>query len=197
MKKNRAVILLTALLAMTLQRATIAAQPEEVTELVQQPQQIREKTAAVQQEQSKVKDWEQHETIDEATLIEICEDVGKQYDLCPELLQAMAWHESRYEVKATSDHNAKGLCQIIEKWHEDRIARLGVTDIYEPTNNVLVAADYIAELHERNGDDIYLVLMCYNMGEVKAKELYKQGKVSSYAREITSKAEELEREHGK
>ena len=74
--------------------------------------------------------------------------------------------------------------------------RLGVTDLYDIESNVNVAADYLLELFEKN-EDIYLVLMIYNMGNEKAEQLYEQGIYSKYAVSITERSEELERIHGK
>ena len=62
--------------------------------------------------------------------------------------------------------------------------------------NIHVGTDYLVELFEEHGD-IYLVLMSYNMGESKAKELYEQGKYSKYAISITQRSAELEVLHGK
>ena len=40
--------------------------------------------------------------------------------------------------------------------------RLGVSDLYDPYGNILVATDYLVELFEKHGD-IGLSLMIYNM----------------------------------
>ena len=76
--------------------------------------------------------------------------------------------------------------------------RLGVTDIYEPYGNILVAADYLRELFdEREDDDVYYVLMRYNMAIDTANSLYAAGEITDYARSIVRRAAELERLHGK
>lgn len=135
--------------------------------------------------------------ISEAELIAITEEVGAMYDICPELLQALVERESTFYINATNG-NCKGLAQISTRWHTERMERLGVTDIYEPYGNILVAADYLRELYnERQDDDTYYVLMRYNMAIDTANQLYAAGEITDYARGIVKRAMELERLHGK
>lgn len=170
---------------------------EEITEEV--PQQIIETAPLPQQEVvGYIPSTEAAEgCISEAELIQITEEVGAMNDICPELLQAQVERESTYRIDATNG-SCKGLAQISVKWHTDRMERLGVTDIYEPYGNILVAADYLRELYnERQDDDTYYVLMRYNMAIDTANQLYAAGEITDYARGIVKRAMELERLHGK
>lgn len=124
-----------------------------------------------------------------------CIKYGEEYSICPELLMAMCEKESSGRANAVNGP-CKGLLQINENVHKGRMERLGVTDLYDIESNVNVAADYLLELFEQN-EDIYLVLMIYNMGNEKAEQLYEQGIYSKYAVSITERSEELERIHGK
>lgn len=133
--------------------------------------------------------------ISEAELIEICEAVGGMYDICPELLEAMAERESTLRIEAQNS-GCYGLMQISTYWHTERMERLGVSDIYEPYGNILVAADYLAELFKIN-QDTYYVLMRYNMATDTAERLYSEGNISDYAKGIVAREAELERLHGK
>lgn len=126
---------------------------------------------------------------------EACIKYGEEYNICPELLMAMCEKESSGRANAVNGP-CKGLLQVNKNIHKDRMERLRVTDLYDIDSNVKVAADYLLELFEQN-EDIYLVLMKYNMDHEKAEQLYEQGIYSKYAVSITERSEELERIHGK
>ncbi len=125
-----------------------------------------------------------------------CREVGKEYNICPELLMAMVERESNGEAYASNSAGDSGLLQVNPRWHRERMERLGATDLYDPYSNILVAADYLAELFEWDGD-LYLVLMEYNMGSSTAKSLYYKGIYSEYAVEVAQRAWELEKIHEK
>lgn len=123
-----------------------------------------------------------------------CKEIGGKYGVCEELLLAMIETESA-GVSDAENNGCKGLMQVCERYHKDRMDNLMVTDIYDEYSNILVATDYLMELADEYGD-IGLVLMKYN-GFSKAEEYYEQGKLSNYAEEILERSEELERLHGK
>lgn len=120
-----------------------------------------------------------------------CVEIGEIYDICPELLVAIIERESSGQQYAENG-SCKGLMQVSTRWHSDRMAELGVTDIYDIYGNILVGTDYLYELFEKHGD-LYLVLMCYNMGESRALQLFKQGRYSKYAISISERSIELQR----
>ena len=124
-----------------------------------------------------------------------CIEIGYIYNICPEFLMAIIETESSGNPNAENG-TCKGLMQISERWHQDRMRRLGVTNIYDVYGNILLGADYISELQERY-EDIGLILMIYN-GDSKAND-YKNGTVpiSKYAEKILNRAADLERLHGK
>jgi hypothetical protein len=117
---------------------------------------------------------------------EICSD----YNVRPELIKAIVYHESRYNPRAKNG-NCLGLMQVSKRWHSDRAKKLGVTDFYDPYSNILVGTDYISELLHKYKDPT-LVLMLYSMDNQKAFSMYKKGKVSAYAKVVLSKAKEFE-----
>lgn len=127
-------------------------------------------------------------------VIKYCDEIGKEYSICSELLQSIIITESSGNPKAENS-GCVGLMQIFEKYHTDRMKRLGVTDLYDPYSNILVGADYIEELHVKYGD-IGLVLDIYN-GNSKAFDNNEKGIISSYAEGILERSEILERERGK
>lgn len=119
---------------------------------------------------------------------EYCEAVQDETNVCAELLEAICWKESTFRPKA-ENQGCYGLMQISTKWHQERMANLGVTDIYDAKDNIRVGADYLAELFEKHDGDIFEVLMEYN-GDMS------EG-VSEYAIEICEVSAALERVHGK
>lgn len=116
---------------------------------------------------------------------EICED----YYICPELVIAIIEHESSGRADV-SNVNCKGLMQIYEKYHKDRMERLGVTDLYDPYSNILVGVDYLAELFGEYGD-LPMVLMVYN-GSSDAEKRWENGNYTDYANSIMERTRDLE-----
>lgn len=127
-------------------------------------------------------------------LEEYIEAICEPRHICPELIEATIERESRWNPNAVNG-DCKGLMQISERWHRERMERLGVTDLFDPYDNILVGVDYMAELFEKYEDD-GMVLMVYN-GDSRAKDLQATGNLSEYAEWILTRSAELEREHGK
>ena len=124
---------------------------------------------------------------------EACEKYGKEYNICPELLESLAYQESRFIADVVSaDGACIGLCQVNPKWHKARMKRLGVTDLTDIDQNVHVAADYLAELFEEFDGDVDYLLMAYN-GDSR----WKKGIVSKFSTEILERSMEYEQLHGK
>ena len=115
--------------------------------------------------------------------------VCEQKDICPELVQAIIESESNWNPEARNG-DCVGLMQISEYWHRDRMERLGVTDLTDPYDNILVGVDYLQELTRRYVDQA-MVLMIYN-GDFRAWKFWETGEMSEYARKILERAEELE-----
>lgn len=127
-------------------------------------------------------------------LEEYIEAICEPRNICPELIEATIERESRWNPNAVNG-DCMGLMQISEHWHRERMERLGVTDLFDPYDNILVGVDYMAELFERY-EDPGITLMIYN-GDSRAKDLQATGNLSEYAEWILTRSAELEREHGK
>lgn len=128
-------------------------------------------------------------------------EIGEMYNICPELIQAIIERESDYDPYAENG-NCIGLMQVSKKWHADRMKKLGVTNLYDPYSNILVGTDYLAELVDEaiqsgRGADFYYVLMRFNLKTSTANSRWDSGDYSDYAIEVSERAAELEREHGK
>lgn len=129
---------------------------------------------------------------------EYCEIIGAEFDICPELLEAMAYNESRF-IPTVKNKNCHGLMQINVKIHADRIEKYGwaADDMMDPYKNITVAADILAELYETYGDDNPIVLSIYS-GNWKAVSKYKEyGFLTPYVNEVLTRSAQYERLHGK
>lgn len=78
----------------------------------------------------------------------------------PELLRAVIVVESGFDVDAVSSAGAKGLMQLMPATAEI----YGVTNVFDPAQNIRGGAQYLRDLIERYGD-YELVLAAYNAGE--------------------------------
>lgn len=127
-------------------------------------------------------------------------EIAAEYEINPILIFAVMWKESSFKVESLNDNGeySVGLMQINTYWHRDRMDRLGVTDITDPKQNILVGIDYLAELlNYRNDTTLEWALMAYNGGPTYADEMTAQGKVSEYALKIKDKLlEYAEAEYG-
>lgn len=119
----------------------------------------------------------------------ICQERG----ICPELVEAIIERESGWDPEAVNG-DCIGLMQVSEKWHRERMERLGVTDLTDPYDNILVGVDYLSELSGKY--EVGLALMIYN-GDSRAESLWRAGKTSDYATWILERSAQLERLHGK
>lgn len=120
----------------------------------------------------------------------ICQERG----ICPKLVEAIIERESGWDPEAVNG-DCIGLMQVSEKWHQDRMERLGVTDLTDPYDNILVGVDYLAELFEQY-EDVGAVLMKWN-GDNRLSEYLETGELSEYAEKVLERSAELERLHGK
>ena len=126
--------------------------------------------------------------------VEYCEVIGRIYDISPEIMEAMIEKESRGKASVVNSSGCKGLCQVSERWHSKRMRKLGVADLLDPYSNILVAADYLAELCEDTGD-MYMALAYYG-GWVNSNGTLKRN-ADSYISSLMKRAEDLEKKHGK
>lgn len=144
----------------------------------------------------------------EKTDAEVSEDVpgdikiyfelaGKAFDICPELLEAIAYHESRY-TPTSKNGLCYGLMQINVNVHKNRIKSYGWTkeDMLDPLKNIVVSADLLHDLYEIYGDD-GAVLAAYSGNYKGITSCKKNGVLCDYAKDILERSYELEELHGK
>lgn len=124
----------------------------------------------------------------------ICRGAGVDYYMALALIE----RESGYRYGATGDSgNSKGLMQIQERWHKDRMRAVGATDLYNPYDNMRVGVNFLKEIQDRYLDNsgAHCVLMVYNMGATGANRLWAEGIYSTaYTRYILQRAQEIKQE---
>lgn len=115
-------------------------------------------------------------------ITEICD----ANDINPKLVFALIERESNYNPNAIGDEGTSfGLMQVREMFHKDRMEKLGVENLLDPYQNVIVGIDILKEKLDKY-DTTYEALTAYNAGDTGAYELYfsKGIKGNDYAYEV-------------
>ena len=87
---------------------------------------------------------------------------GAQHSIDPLLILAVMAVESRYNPVAESNMGAKGLMQVIPKWHPEKLLDHGGEQaVLEPSVNIEVGARILREYQRRVGD-LEAALLMYN-----------------------------------
>ncbi len=88
-------------------------------------------------------------------------DSSRRYNIDPLLIYAQMHQESSFKLKALSHKGASGLMQLMPA----TARRLGVTNIYDPKQNIEGGVKYMRMLLDMFGGDVRLALAGYNAGE--------------------------------
>lgn len=91
----------------------------------------------------------------------LIETNAKRTGIDPDLIRSIMRQESRGKGHAVSHKGASGLMQLMPA----TARRFGVTNIFDPAQNVAAGADYLKFLLKRFRGDVRLALAGYNAGE--------------------------------
>lgn len=113
-------------------------------------------------------------------------------NISPYLVMAIIEVESGCNTKAEGDDGMSiGYMQIQPRWHQDRMDKLGVTDLRNPYQNIKVGVDLLLELFHQN-PSLDWVLHAYNGGVEYANKMEMKEQISDYADKVMRLAYELE-----
>ncbi|HEY0766574.1 MAG TPA: lytic transglycosylase domain-containing protein, partial [Steroidobacteraceae bacterium] len=79
----------------------------------------------------------------------------------PELVRAVIVVESAFNPRAVSKRGAQGLMQL----EPSTARRYGVSNAFDPEQNITAGAHYLRDLLARFGNNLELTLAAYNAGE--------------------------------
>ena len=127
----------------------------------------------------------------------IAEELGTQYGICPELIEAICYQESRFIPTVIGSGGAYiGIMQVSPEIHKARMQRLGVTDLTDMRGCMTVGTDYLAELFEIYEDPVP-ALMSYGGWGRKIEWHEDTGEMPQYVKNVLERSERYERLHSK
>jgi len=124
-------------------------------------------------------------------------EAGHRYDLAPELILAIIFTESSFDIDAESEVGAVGLMQLMPETASQLARELemewkGHRLLTDPQVNILLGSFYLRKLIHRF-DDLDKALAAYNVGPNRLRSLMRdQGRVPRmYARKVQSVTADL------
>lgn len=88
-------------------------------------------------------------------------EAAERYGVAEKLVEAVIRAESAFDPRAVSRKGARGLMQLMP----ETASMLGVTNSFDPRQNIDGGVRHLRSLIDRFGDDLRLALAAYNAGE--------------------------------
>ena len=97
---------------------------------------------------------------------------GKKQNIDPFLLVSLMRTESKFHPRAKSTEGARGLMQVIPKWHQDKIKGRGIEHI---ETNIEVGTQVLADCLDKHRGRLRRALNCYSSGAAQYAAKLKAG----------------------
>jgi Transglycosylase SLT domain len=101
-----------------------------------------------------------------APLTDVVASASAAYHLDPDLVNSVIHAESGFNAHAVSPKGARGLMQLMP----GTANKLGVSDAFDPQDNVTGGSRYLRELLERYNFDLVKALAAYNAGPERVEQ---------------------------
>lgn len=89
----------------------------------------------------------------------------KEMGVDPVFAKAIIWQESRFQWRATSKKNARGLMQLMDRTAASLGGAKSPLGTYDPIENIRLGVDYVSRLQTRYQGNLIKVAAAYNAGE--------------------------------
>ncbi len=96
-------------------------------------------------------------------------NAAQQHGVDADLIVSVITAESKFNPKAISRKNARGLMQLLP----ETATRLGVKNIFDPQENINAGTKYLRELLDRYDNDLTLTIAAYNAGPQRIDQFKK------------------------
>ena len=96
-------------------------------------------------------------------LQDVIDSCAEKYNVDNELIRAMIQVESGWNTSAVSNKGAQGLMQLMPR----TAAMLGVSDPFDPVQNIDGGVRYISDLTDKYRGDVEKALAAYNAGPAR------------------------------
>jgi len=109
---------------------------------------------------------EKKPTVAGTPFAEFIASAAQHHGVDADLIVSVITAESKFNPKAVSRKNARGLMQLLPQ----TAARLGVKNVFDPQENIEAGTRYLRELLDRYNNDLALTLAAYNAGPQRVEQ---------------------------
>lgn len=129
----------------------------------------------------------------EPEVLEPLAEAATTFDVDPELVLALAWHESRWHRDTVSHAGAVGVMQVMpgtaDRVVADTDAIDAPVDLTDPADNAEIGTAYIGGLLDRYDGDRRRALQAYNQGYVILEEQGPYPSAAAFSERVVDTAE--------